>query len=304
MATTKNKDPQGKLTRKLSAQPSDSGALPEDWGAMIKDIKDLVTQVTTDLKVITSKTTEIEESVRKLTDKTQSIDSAIKRLGENQGVIKKKQREMQEELEQEKRLRQSLQDQVALMELKQKELYLRFRNVPVLTPEENMRDVMVTAISKLLDIEGQEIDKMIESIYRIKTPYGKRIKEPGDCLILFNSRKIRDRILQTHFQRKMVIADHNIIILKEIPYSLLQKRKSYRFLTEALKKNCIFFCWEFPEGLSFNFKGRRFKLTEPLKAEEFQRKYKRELGGVGPTLEREEEIEDITTTKEDGNYGI
>ena len=294
MLGAKSKDSQVKQARKASLQMTEGDKLSEDWGDMIKEIRNVVTQLATDLKAVSNKSSVIEQAVKDLNDKTVGIDNAVKKLVEDHCEIKKKQKEFQDELGMAKCERQKLQDQMALLEMKQRELYLRFRAVPEHTPEGNLREKMVTALSDLVGIQQLEMDKMIDTVYRTNSAYAKKRKEPGDCLILFTSRTIKDRILQSHFQKQLVIDDQKVLILKEIPVSLLVKRKPYKYLTEVLRRNRIHFRWEFPEGISFMFKGKKYRFTEILKVDEFWRKYKKELGGEQSGLEKGEEADEST----------
>ena len=284
-----------KQVRKSSLQMSGSGPNSEDWGTMIKDIKNMVMEVVCDLKGVALKTSAIERSVSELMAKTEGMDKTLKRLDENQHDLRRRQKDMQEEMEKERERRQDIQEQLALIELRQKELHLRFRAVPDLKTGESLRDKLVCALSELVGIEDQEMDKSIDSVYRTMIGHGPARKNSGDCLVVFNYKVIKDRVLQAHFQHKLTIDEQTIIILKEIPYNLLIRRKPYKFLTDVLKANRIQFRWLFPEGLSFMYKGRKQKFSDLLKVEEFWRRYRKDLGGEGPSGVRGGEADTAAT---------
>lgn len=57
--------------------------------------------------------------------------------------------------------------------------------------------------------------------------------------------------------------------MKEIPKKALNKRKKYKELTEYLKGKSIYYQWELPEGLSFQFKGKRQVIKSMEQMEDF-----------------------------------
>lgn len=157
-----------------------------------------------------------------------------------------------------------------------REKTLRFRAIPE-QPEERIEHKIISALAKWLEIKEQEITQNIERVFRVRSSIA-RAKWLGDCLVTCVTMDIRDRILQISSKKKLRI-EENDIIHKIIPTRLLRKRDKYEPLVEALKGKSIIHRWEFPEGISFFFKGKRRRFTFWEDADKFWRQYQRELGG-------------------------
>lgn len=128
-------------------------------------------------------------------------------------------------------------------------------------------------------MDEDTLQQTTDKIFRVKSSYAMKKKSPGDCLVIFNSRMVKYRILQMNYEKRLIIGGGNIIILKEITLRLLKKRSNYKTLTDVLKTNKIAYRWEFPEGVSFTYKGKKQRCRS---IEKFWRKYKKELGKKKP----------------------
>lgn len=65
-----------------------------------------------------------------------------------------------------------------------------------------------------------------------------------------------------------------IIIMRELPKNVIQRRKEYKDLTSKLKVDNINFRWELLEGVSFTYQGVRRTIVGKKQREEFSSKYK------------------------------
>lgn len=79
---------------------------------------------------------------------------------------------------------------------------------------------------------------------------------------------MRDQLL---FKAKsqMKIKDQEVMVLKDIPWRMINRRKNYVKLVNILKENGIMFKWLMPEGLLVYFKGTRFNINSIFKMENF-----------------------------------
>lgn len=145
-----------------------------------------------------------------------------------------------------------------------------------------------------MDMKEEDIGFTIANAFRIKVKSAKARgkKLPRDVLVMFNSMDIRNEILRLNYNKNLHIDGKAIIIFKEIPFRFLRRRDVYKQLVSQLKKNGIQHRWEFPEGISFCYKEKRFKLSSPQDLEKFARRYDKELGKVEkirPVGEQQEE---------------
>ncbi|CAI5799474.1 Hypothetical predicted protein [Podarcis lilfordi] len=184
-------------------------------------------------------------------------------------------------------------DALAFMEIKHKELNLRFRGV-IEQEGENIKERLIMEIANWLGLDEEEVGKTIDKAFRIKykTERGKK-NLPGDCLVFLNSREMKDLILRTNLERKLCINEKIIIIYKETPKRFLKRREEYKDITLILRKNEIWYKWEFPEGVSFFYKDKKFKIKSTQEIVKFMRRYGKELGKKedDTPLEEEEEKE-------------
>ncbi|XP_077773921.1 uncharacterized protein LOC144325211 [Podarcis muralis] len=228
----------------------------------------------------------IEDAIGELSNKVQELTVKTKTFEETNKKIQKDVREQKRETEKVKegmrelnKTQEQIWDSIAMTEMRQRQMQLKFRGIEE-EMNENIRERIIKELAKWLEMKEEEVAYTIDNAYRIKIrTYQNRTKKPlGDCLVVFNSIGMRNLILKTSYHKKLIIGVRPIIVLKEIPVRLLRKREGYRYITGVLRRNNIQFRWEFPEGIAFFFKDKKFKLTNPLEVEKFLRRYERELG--------------------------
>lgn len=92
------------------------------------------------------------------------------------------------------------------------------------------------------------------------------------------SKKLKDDIFAKNFKEQLIIRGQPIKILKELPKKILASRKEYKILTEKLRNYKVRYRWEVPEGLSYNWEGRRVTVSSPEQTEkaleDLERKFK------------------------------
>lgn len=95
-----------------------------------------------------------------------------------------------------------------------------------------------------------------------------------------------------HYEKSIEIQDKRVEIFRDIPKQLLDLRATYTDLTRLLRSNSIAYRWEFPQGLSFSFRGKkvRIKTAEDkekllsVHGEDLQKGIERPLGPGPPPV--------------------
>ncbi|XP_008107603.2 inner centromere protein isoform X2 [Anolis carolinensis] len=161
------------------------------------------------------------------------------------------------------------------MELNEKEFQLRFRNIQE-EANENLRKIIVKLVSDLLKQDPELIDNGIDQVYRIQTNFSRRNRAHRDVIIHFVKKRTRDEILMSNNRNPMYFKEKKIIVLKEFPQAILNRRRKYFFLTDELKRQKIRFRWERSEGIMVTWKGEKHWLTSEEKAKDFFQKLKQD----------------------------
>ncbi|KAJ7319957.1 hypothetical protein JRQ81_019468, partial [Phrynocephalus forsythii] len=197
-----------------------------------------------------------------------------------------------------------LAEELAFLEMRQRQQNIRFRLIPW-EEGEDIKAKVITELAKWLGWQEEEVAGAISQVFRIAVRSKKlrAKKTPGDVIVSMTSMAVRDRILKHSYDNRFVIEGQQILIYKEIPLYFLRRRGSYKPLAETLRRNGLRFRWEFPEGLSFIYKMKRFKITSELEIGKFLRKYGEELGYRKPSKEGDrlpEEKEDQGSRRGEG----
>ncbi|XP_048340452.1 factor of DNA methylation 3-like [Sphaerodactylus townsendi] len=214
----------------------------------------------------------------KVTDeKVQKLTLTVNQLQENQEEMNEKSKETEIEME-------KMRNQMALLEIKLKADVLRFRGVPE-EEGENIKKKMTHHLSKYINMEEDEFDEDISKVVRAN--YSKRdvLKRERDVLIFFSRKRTREDILAQSIKTSLQIQDKKILILKDIPNRILQKRKEYYFLRDFLRENNIRYKWEDLEGLRATYNFKSYRLTTVPQAQDFLEKLKKNLKEIPATLQ-------------------
>ncbi|CAI5776284.1 Hypothetical predicted protein [Podarcis lilfordi] len=146
---------------------------------------------------------------------------------------------------------------LSMIELKEKQTYLGIRAVPELE-KDNLIDFLTQVFADFWQQDLGEEEFKIVSAFRLGR--GGRRNKVRDCLITLRTKEERDKILNLHFRKTLEIHESSVEIFKDIPKHLLDLRFNYGDLVALLRSNRIIFRWEFPQGLSFKYKGRKIKI--------------------------------------------
>uniref|UniRef100_A0ACB8FIM3 Uncharacterized protein n=1 Tax=Sphaerodactylus townsendi TaxID=933632 RepID=A0ACB8FIM3_9SAUR len=190
----------------------------------------------------------------------------IKDLGQKVGELEQRCLQMEDQQkESEKRIVdwedefRKLENQMLLVELHQKQNILRLRGVPEKEGEKIRKEIIIN-LAKYLDTEEDVLEEDIEKIFRINTKQGENRRE-RDILIFFSRLKTKEEILKKNTKSKLKINLKDVLILKEIPYKILRKRREYDFVTNILRRENIRYKWEDIEGFSVTYKEKKMKIT-------------------------------------------
>nr|XP_034958711.1 troponin T, skeletal muscle-like [Zootoca vivipara] len=251
------------------------------------DIKDKE-EMKCHMKELDEKSLETTRVIEELKLRIQEMENTIKKMTKEKKDNKKEIENAKKDMEKQKMIQEAQMDALAMMQMKLREKTLRFRNIPEME-NENTEKRIAAEIAKWLGLDEAGIEKQIEKAFRVNSQKARANNWPMDCLVTFKSSWLVEKILQTKGKKKLRMEDTETVILKEIPPRLIQKRQKYQFLTKHLKAKKIIFRWEYPEGLSFFYKGRRRKFENVGEADIFWRKYWQELGGDRARQIEEEE---------------
>ncbi|XP_060135413.1 uncharacterized protein LOC132592736 [Zootoca vivipara] len=228
----------------------------------------------------------MEKAVKELNTKVNNQEDNIGKLTTESKDLKRMQERNDKERRELLKAQEELADQLALVEMRQKELILRLRGVPE-RQGERIDEKICKELAAWLGVGEDELTLDVDKIYRVRGDRSKKFKGPGDCLIFLNSGLLKDKILQRKKQEPLVIEGKSIAIFKEIPKRFRLKRQKYKRLTDALTRKGIWYVWEFPEGLTFTFKERRKTIKSVEDVETFLERSGRELVERGEGEEEE-----------------
>uniref|UniRef100_A0A670INJ2 L1 transposable element RRM domain-containing protein n=1 Tax=Podarcis muralis TaxID=64176 RepID=A0A670INJ2_PODMU len=216
---------------------------------------------------------EIKGQIKEVFRRTQLTEEGLKRTRLELKDMKRDKERIKVEVMDLNKAQEEMKDIIAMNELRQKEVNLRLRAVPEIQ-NENIKEKLIIELAEWMGISAEEMAKNVQNAFRMRVKTTRVKKFTGDCLITFKDKEMRNRILQRNREKRLNIGGNYIVIFKDIPIRLLKRRDSYKRLAQTLKKNKIEFRWEFPEGLSFTYRGKRHRLSSQEETGKFLRKYK------------------------------
>lgn len=163
---------------------------------------------------------------------------------------------------------------LSMIEMQRKERNLRIRAIPE-SEGDNLVDFLTKEFSHFWKQELEQEEFKIESAFRLGAR--QRKNKVRDCLVTLRSREERDKILNLHYQRTLRIEDSFVEIFKDIPKHILDARSQYKDLVILLKKNSVPFRWEYPQGLSFKYKGKKRKIKTVEEKDKFLEQHEEDL---------------------------
>lgn len=225
-------------------------------------INKLTDQVAQNTQAIGNFEKTISENRKLAEDANTKADQNKKRIEELRGEVRPLSRQVTEQ-----------QAYLSMAELKNRESNLRIRNIPELE-KEDLAGFLTAEISKFWGL-AEEKDFKIVTAFRLGRVAKK--DKPRDCLIILRYKQEKDNILGLHFKNPLVIQGKTAEIFRDIPKQLLDLRTIYKDLARLLRNNTIPYRWEFPQGLSFNLKGKKVRIRTAEEQEKFLNDYGEDL---------------------------
>lgn len=266
-----------RINQSLEVLTKQSAELTKQSTENSKKLTELTTRLDLNTTTISSNTDSINRLIQESTETRKIAESAKSTAEETRGKVAPIVKKVHEH-----------DAALALLELERKNKNLKLRLVPE-EEQDKLGEFLTDKFQEFWndELEGEEDEFAIITAFRIGRKQGKK---PRDCLITLRSKEERDKILNLHFQKALVIKNSQIQIFKDIPKYFLEVRTQFKELVDLLKKNNIPFRWEFPQGLSFIFKGKKFKIKTNQDKEQFLDRNSEDLhkGTVG-----ERDIPDI-----------
>lgn len=183
-------------------------------------------------------------------------------------------------------------------EIDRSEHIIRLQNVEEIKKDnkEDLFSLITEAVADFMEMDPSEVSNELDRVYRMGNALTKRNSLPREVHIRCVRKAFRDEILLQARNKNMMIRQKEVRVLKDTPWRIRVKRRSYRALVECLRQNNIEYRWLIPEGIIFNYRGDRQKINSVFKAKEFLERNGRELGYEDSETESEEDEED----KEEG----
>jgi len=200
-------------TRKLARRGSGEGGREGDWlKTMFEEYSSKTSQT-----IIQSINQTLEQ---KFTDLERRMDQKIEKIEKKwEGELKK----TNDRIDWVETERETELDRLALLELRDKEYYLRFRGLPE-NKEEDLKEVRIQTLAIAIGWDEDRMADEIEKVFRVNSKYAEINKKPRDVLVEFSRRKVKDLVLQINYDIGMKINETEVTVLKEIPGRILKKR--------------------------------------------------------------------------------
>lgn len=165
---------------------------------------------------------ELSSKVKDLDGRSKAVEDAVKRTQKDLRETKRKTERVRGEMLEMNKQQKEMLDNMALLEMRQKQLNLKFRGVPE-EMNENIRAKIIRELVNWMDLKEEDIEPTIVNLFRIKvrSVKAKGRKLPGDVLVMFNSMGIRNEIVRLNYNKNLCIDGKKIIVFKEVPIRFL-----------------------------------------------------------------------------------
>ncbi|XP_042299910.1 101 kDa malaria antigen-like [Sceloporus undulatus] len=166
---------------------------------------------------------------------------------------------------------------------------------------ENLYDKVIPVLANLIECQPELLDLDVDKIFRINSAAAKNRNLPRDIVVYFTRERVKDRIIQESYKKKITVDGNELQIFKDIPGDILRRRRDYFNLTRVLQIKNIRYKWEPLEGISFMWRQRHYKIDTVEKAKIFYNRWFKEEEKLDKDLEverRREEREQSQMQKE------
>lgn len=246
-----------KLTETMEAQESRIMEKMNDMfekivGRMDKMTQELKESFSADVKAMTS---EIENMKKEMNEQNQNVRKVELKTDETEKAVQ----ELEAGIK-------GNEERFLKMECQSTQLQLRFRGVPETSKID--KQGMIEILAEYLDMEIQEIQYQIDIVYRINSEYAHQKKLPRDIMIFCLTRSLKEEILRKQYKQSLEIGGEKIRIMQEVPRKIMMLRKDYKKLTDKLNGLNIRFRWEVPQGVTFEYRGKRHMIRNVQQMEQ------------------------------------
>lgn len=176
---------------------------------------------------------------------------------------------------------------------------IRIQNVKYVKGE-NLYDIAADILAPLANLTKEEMLREFHLVHRAHTGFTRSHNQVPELIIKCVRRAMRDYIFKDPDINKCEYNGNKLVILKEVPWRIRQRRKAYKDLTKRLHKCAISFRWLIPEGVQFVFNNKTIKLDSMQKAQDFLKVHSEELEQMEEDAEKEE---GETSMEEEGGGG-
>ncbi|XP_048341075.1 uncharacterized protein LOC125426613 [Sphaerodactylus townsendi] len=217
--------------------------IEQEFQYIKKELKDNATQ----FKKIEEAFSQMNSALHENAEHTEELEEAVGKIKDQQGKDTA---------------------QLALLELKQKETFIRVRGLPEAT-NENLLQRILPLLNEAWQMDNDESVKEIDRVYRVNSRIARAKNIPRDIVFNCVRKSLRDEFLRYYSANKPQLDGVTLIFLKEIPSFFRKKRRDYTELADTLRLNGIRFRWNIPEGLAFQFNSKNYNITSTAKAQDF-----------------------------------
>ncbi|XP_067322328.1 uncharacterized protein PF3D7_1120000-like [Anolis sagrei] len=292
MTTPKMKE--GKDTKGIARK----GSVSEE-----PSVKEMLKEIIKELQTVKENQEAHQETTKEQTKSLKEIKEEMKGMKVEIALLQREIKTLKNERTEMQKTQESLERKIKILNLekekaeekqlqtetKEMEYQLRLRNIQE-EQGENIREKVKEILGELMERTKQEIEDQTDRIFRINTNYAIRNRTARDVIVHFVKKTQRDEVLKINSRRTVFYKGKKVIILKEIPGIILNRRKKYSSLVEELKRQKIRFRWERGEGLMATYQEKKYWITNEEVAKDFLGRIIREKGKK-PETEREGEKE-------------
>ncbi|KAM3843895.1 uncharacterized protein M6D78_002048 [Vipera latastei] len=204
---------------------------------------------------------DILSTVESVAECVQGLEEKVEDLTQKNAVLEVKVLENED-------LRDKMDRELSLVQFHQMQYAVRIRGLKE-NIKEDLKQLISEALEAVLGQPASEIKGCMDKVFRVNSWIARQRKLPRDVVVYFAKRETRDEVIQAAYDTKVVVADQEVLVLKEIPPKILRRRKDFAFLVQELKQRDIRFRWEIPVGLVAMHEGKRYRLVTVTQARDF-----------------------------------
>lgn len=249
---------------------------------LLEGMKEVCNSMSDNLKSFLS--VELNDIKREINSLKKEMQDANQRIGHLESKKIETNKVVNNLREQNKKMQAS----ITALECKASDNSLRLRGV-IEEKGEDIAEIISGLFAEYLAKLYEEVALNLNSVYRVNSKFAVQNLLPRDAVVQFTNKKMKKEIISKSFKEPLELEGKSIKVLKELPKKVIDSRKTFRPLSDKLKKMKIRFKWEIPIGVSFFFKGKRKIVTNKEEMWEITKEFEKEA--TNNAAEREEEGE-------------